>query len=219
MKENFINKKFNQLTIIEDLGRCPKWRKILVLCRCDCGKEKVLYLSHLKSGNTKSCGHYQKELPTTHGLSKTPEYRAYFGAKNRCENPNNNAYKDYGGRGIKFKFLSFEEFIGEVGLKPSEKYSIDRINNDGHYEIGNVKWSTSTEQNKNQRKRKPYTRETKEKIPKWSVDRQMALFYNISLQTVKRRMKDGWCDACLYRPIDIKWRCTHNWEELYLTCK
>jgi hypothetical protein len=84
----------------------------------------------------------------------TPEYAAYCCAKRRCDNPNDHAYKDYGGRDIKFLFESFEQFFAEVGPRPPGKhpsgralYSIHRINNDGHYEPGNVKWATDKEQN------------------------------------------------------------------------
>ena len=74
-------------------------------------------------------------------ISKTPEYRAFNGAKSRCNNSANPSYKNYGGRGIQFKFSSFEEFINHVGFRPSGNHSIDRINNNGHYEIGNVRWA------------------------------------------------------------------------------
>lgn len=83
----------------------------------------------------------------------TPEYRSYSGAKQRCTNPKAKRYQDYGGRGIEFRFTSFKEFITHVGLKPTPRHSLDRNNNDGHYEPGNVKWATPSEQNKNQRKR------------------------------------------------------------------
>lgn len=72
----------------------------------------------------------------------------YKGAKSRCTNPNTRQWHNYGGRGIKFKFNSFEEFLNELGPRPTG-YTLDRVNNDGHYEVGNVKWSTRQEQNRN----------------------------------------------------------------------
>lgn len=73
-------------------------------------------------------------------MSQTPEYKAYRGARYRCTRPTAQAWANYGGRGIKFNFNSFEEFIAEVGSRPTPRHQIDRINNDGHYEKGNVRW-------------------------------------------------------------------------------
>jgi hypothetical protein len=85
--------------------------------------------------------------------SGSPEYTAYVGARSRCSNPNTENWKHYGGRGIKFRFRSFEHFMSELGRKPGPEYSVDRINNDGHYEPGNVRWATPKEQANNQRRR------------------------------------------------------------------
>jgi hypothetical protein len=101
---------------------------------------------------------------TTHGKSRTPEYGAYLAAKARCMNILNDAYADYGGRGIEFRFTSFEQFFAEVGLRPSPAHSLDRKNNDGHYEPGNVRWATLSEQNNNQRKVRAIQNFTDEEI-------------------------------------------------------
>jgi hypothetical protein len=82
---------------------------------------------------------------------QTPEYRAYHHAKDRCNNSKDKGYPYYGGRGIEFRFKSFEEFITHIGLKPNPRLSLDRIKNDGHYEIGNVQWATRSQQTKNRR--------------------------------------------------------------------
>lgn len=79
----------------------------------------------------------------------TSEYNAYHSASQRCENPRNKAWKDYGGRGILFRFASFNQFIEHMGLKPRPDLSIDRINNDGHYEVGNCRWATDEQQANN----------------------------------------------------------------------
>lgn len=79
------------------------------------------------------------------------EYKAWKNARQRCRNVNRPDYKYYGGRGIEFKYTSFEEFLSDVGCKPNSTYKLDRIDNDGHYEIGNVKWSSPEESNQNRK--------------------------------------------------------------------
>lgn len=85
---------------------------------------------------------------------RSPEFGAYWNAMYRCTHPSAPRYRHYGGRGIEFRFSSFGEFYAEVGPRPSNKHSIDRINNDGHYEIGNVRWATQKQQVANSRPRK-----------------------------------------------------------------
>ncbi len=87
------------------------------------------------------------------GKTKSPEYRAWDAMKQRCLNPNAANYDDYGGRGITIyeSWLQFENFLADMGTKPEPKrgYSLDRIDNDGDYEPGNVRWATWSEQIKN----------------------------------------------------------------------
>jgi hypothetical protein len=90
----------------------------------------------------------------THGQTWpkiTPEYRAYIDAKSRCNNPNNSQFKNYGERGIEMRFKSFEEFFADIGPKPSPKLSLHRVNNDAHYERGNIIWADWTTQARNKR--------------------------------------------------------------------
>ena len=90
-----------------------------------------------------------------HGQSRkgqiTSEYRCWYHMKERCQNPKNQAFKNYGGRGIRVceAWQKFENFYKDMGPKPGAKYSIDRTNNDGNYEPGNCKWATWKEQNNN----------------------------------------------------------------------
>lgn len=85
-----------------------------------------------------------------HGMTGTPEHNAYISARQRCTNVWNPEWEDYGGRGIKFLFESFMQFYKELGPRPAGM-SLDRINNDGNYEPGNVRWATDIEQRHNQR--------------------------------------------------------------------
>lgn len=124
-------------------------------CRCACGAEVDVKLNALRTGNTKSCGCYMRELTQnlrrTHGMSKHPAYKSYKAAKTRCTNPRQRAWKHYGGRGIQFRLPEFDEFWEIMGASWFEGASIDRIDNNGHYEIGNVRWATDTQQGFNRR--------------------------------------------------------------------
>jgi hypothetical protein len=129
------------------------------LCACGCGEDSGVYAdSHPERGYLKGqprkFKHGHNAHVITHGMARhnhpTPEYRAYQAAKDRCTNPKNIGWKNYGGRGIKFLFTSFEQFFAELGLRPKGK-SLDRKNNNGHYKPGNVRWATKKEQQKNKR--------------------------------------------------------------------
>lgn len=159
---NIVGQKFGRLTVKQFVGhrRYPsgayetRW-----LCVCACGKELEVGRNNLRT--TKSCGCWHlenaKTLHLTHGQSRrgrmTPEYRSYSHAKARCENPTDHKYPYYGARGIEFRFVSFQEWYTELGGKPEPKrrYSVHRIDNDKHYEKGNVKWATGKEQMSNRR--------------------------------------------------------------------
>src|SRR6266481_6397494 len=125
------------------------------LCLCDCGNLSVVRGNRL-GGTTRSCGCIRRELCSIaslrHGGSGTVEYHAYHSALKHCRDENHPRYKDWGGRGIQFLFESFEQFFLELGPKPSAIYSLDRIDNDGNYESGNVRWATPKQQMNNQRK-------------------------------------------------------------------
>lgn len=126
--------------------------------RCDCGVEKVVSTNSLRCSRVRSCGHLRgvanRRRLTTHGGRHTPEYKAWCDLKARCENPNTPNFNNYGGRGIRVCEewrASFEAFLAHVGPRPSPKHSIDRKDNDGSYEPGNVRWVTPKQQARNKR--------------------------------------------------------------------
>ena len=138
---------FGRLTAIAPVER-TKESKIKWLCVCDCGTEHVAAVKMLSKGVTRSCGCRGNGR---HGMSYSPEYQAYSDMKKRVLNKSHKNYKDYGGRGIKINYKSFEEFYADVGKRLSPKHTIDRINNNGHYERGNCRWATWKEQHRNKR--------------------------------------------------------------------
>lgn len=144
---------------------------------------------------------YTKYINGTH----SPEYAAYNSAKARCTNSNHPNYKHYGQRGIRFLFSSFEEFIDEIGLRPSSLHSLDRENNDGHYEPGNVRWATPSEQANNRRTKLPrhkYFEYDTIRRTVWWWDK----FLGLPKGTVVNRIEAGFCSTCIYHKEE---KCFH----------
>lgn len=174
--------KFKRMTVIERKGRKS-------LCLCECGNEKEVWRRHLESGATKSCGCLQKERVRSK-LKKPEEQKAtrsiFSGMKSRCNDPNSRTFEFYGGRGIQVKYRNFEEFLDDVGLRPKGQ-SIERIDNQGHYEKGNCRWATTTEQSNNKRSNVKITLEGKTMtIAEWCREKE------IPDARVRWRLKQGW---------------------------
>lgn len=141
-----LGTKFGRLTVAEKLPH-SKWR-----CDCECGKSTIAYAGHLRAGARISCGCLIGKANRKHGMSHSSEYKAWDNARDRCKNPKNRKYPLYGGRGIKVCdrwISSFQNFIADMGNKPSPKHSLERANGNGNYEPGNCVWATAEEQNNN----------------------------------------------------------------------
>lgn len=153
---DLAGKQFGRWSVVRYLGESHWW------CRCDCGVEKAVSADVLKRGVSKSCGCLRVEMGRAHGArvklrhghgrgSGTAEYRIWSNMVSRCNNSRHASYLWYGARGIRVceRWLTFENFLADVGLRPSSKHSLDRIDVNGGYCPENVRWATATQQARN----------------------------------------------------------------------
>ena len=151
-----VGGKFGRWTVVRYAGKVKQYR--YWGCICDCGTERKVRQYALLAGKTRSCGCLANELTaarsTTHGKTKTPEYQAWISMLKRCYKPRTRAYQNYGGRGIRVCKRwrdSFENFLEDMGERPSAIHSLDRRDNDGDYTPSNCRWATVWVQNNNRR--------------------------------------------------------------------
>jgi hypothetical protein len=149
--------RYGRWLVLEDARKSTD----TVLCRCDCGTERMrLALGVKKITNSRSCGCLKSELTAkrngSHGLTGHPLYGTWLHMIHRCTRPDRPSWPDYGGRGIRVcdRWLGdagIANFIADMGPKPTTLHSLDRLDNDGDYEPGNCAWTTQREQSRNTR--------------------------------------------------------------------
>lgn len=188
--ENLIGQNFYDLIVVKFAGWSKLKNRCLWECFCKCGKVTIVNANSLKTGNTKSCGCRLKH----HGLYKTPEYEAWASIKKRCLCTTHHAYDRYGGRGIKICsrwIKSFENFLKDMGKRPSADQSIDRFPNpNGNYEPSNCRWATRTQQQRNRKDTKMLTHEgTTLSLPDWAERK------GIDRDLLGNRIRKGWTVA------------------------
>lgn len=165
-----VGQRFGRLLVTADAPPQTHARR-RVICRCDCGNEKLVLATHLRSGDVRSCGCLHKEqfvmmnrkraiLGASIAGKRTAEYRAWRKMIERCEDRSRHNYAAYGGRGISVCARwrhgedgqsGFSCFLADMGKRPSEFHSLDRREVNGNYEPGNCRWATDAEQRANKR--------------------------------------------------------------------
>lgn len=191
-----IDKRFGRLVILGLAGK-NKWRNYQWLCKCDCGKEIIATISNLRSEKTQSCGCLRKEIVmktmTVHGHFKnrkmTGIYNSWCHMIQRCTNPNNKRYKDYGGRGITIcdRWLKFENFNEDMGKSWKPGLMLERRKNELGYFKDNCHWATRKEQQRDRRNNRLITAFSKTQIMiEWAEET------GIPYQVIRWRLNNGW---------------------------
>lgn len=192
--EDLAGRRFGKLVAVSREMRVMPSGKSLGgwICRCDCGTEKWVPSTSLKSGHSRSCGCWRQQLPN-YGVSKDPLYPTWDAMRGRITKPSHVDYPNYGGRGLTIEpewvedFFAFRGWILEhIGPKPSATHTLDRIENSTGYLKGNLRWATPVEQQNNRRGNRMVTKDGETlTLKQWCV--RLGLQY----QTVKSRLNVG----------------------------
>lgn len=187
---------FGRLTALRLVGIkiTPKGKQTVWLCVCSCGETKTFTVGQLRSGNAQSCGCLHRDLMTSHGLSRSIEYRAWASMLQRCTNSRSTNYHRYGGRGIRVckRWLKFENFYKDMGPRPSLRHSIERKKNNKGYGPSNCKWATRIQQANNTRRNVYVVIDGRiQTIAEWTAEA------GLNRNTIQKRLKRGWSGAQL----------------------
>jgi hypothetical protein len=199
------------------IGGRPKTVKEKVLCRCQCGTERMICYQALRDGKTKSCGcmrsHYVSQSKIKHGKYGTPVYKRWADMLDRCSRKSHVSYPLYGGRGIKVckRWHQFKNFYKDMGDVPEGK-TLDRIDSDGDYKPSNCRWATMVEQQNNKRSNRVVEFEGKaQTVAEWSREK------GVNATTIFARLRRGETDESLFRKYDPHHWIEHNGEVKTLT--
>lgn len=191
--EKYVGNTFGNLTVLsvdKIYLAGDKWKSAFyVSCRCGINKKVLAADVIRKKRGILSCGCFRLDAVTKHGKCKTPEYPIWTAMRDRCKNPNNKFYDRYGGRGISIcsRWDDYEIFLNDMGRRPSNKHSLDRIDNNGNYCPENCRWATIKEQAHNTSRSiiLQYRGERKTMF-------ELADEYKIGRHTLGTRLKRGW---------------------------
>lgn len=197
-----LGERYGRATVLKEVVPSPFLRRQerTFQCQCDCGNIFNATGINLRRGHTQSCGCLQRENTvkalSTHGAAsmhvqagKAKVYNLWLRIRQRCNNPQDKSYSNYGGRGISVckEWEDFETFFAYIGFPPSKDHSIDRIDNEGNYEPGNVRWATPKEQANNTRKNIYLTYKNKtQTLAQWAVE------LNLPYAAILARLRRGW---------------------------
>jgi hypothetical protein len=208
--ESLKKRDFKYLSVIEEIE--PIISKSgtthrMVLCQCKCGKTTVVRVELIAREGNSSCGCHRKEFYTrprekgkTNKTRNLPEYHTWRTMKDRCLNPNNHNYKGYGGRGITVSSEwaeSFDRFLLDMGKRPSDKHSLDRIDNEKGYNKENCRWADTYQQSTNKRNNRFFEFNGQSMcLQEWSRK------IGISQTSLWRRFNKGWSvEKALTTPV------------------
>jgi hypothetical protein len=186
-KKHEVGKRYGSWLVVEDLGH--EEGRSWVLCRCDCGNAAKIAATTLRSGKTQRCMRCRNARIPRHGGWGTPEYTTWTAMRARCRNPNRRVFRLYGGRGITVceRWDDYAAFIEDMGPRPSDKHTLERIDNDGGYSPENCRWALSAEQQSNKRTNRWIEFEGERRTLE-----QWALRLGIDPHALSSRIAHGW---------------------------
>jgi len=190
-----IGQRFGRWEVLDNTVKHNK--HFAALCRCECGAEGIVRIAKLLLGKSQSCGCLRNDNLTTHGHTANAirvdshEYWIWNSMVQRCTNPKNAGYMNYGGRGIGLdpRWSVFENFFADMGRRPTIWHSVERIKNEEGYNQDNCRWATRKDQNRNKRNNRFITAGGVTKcLMEWAED------LGGSHATIIMRIKNGWTE-------------------------
>ncbi len=192
---DLTGKQFSRLTVLS-YANYGRWN-----CKCECGSETIVRTERLHNGHTRSCGCLHRDSRFKHGQSKTKLHSVWISMRSRCNNLNDQAYHNYGGRGIRCceRWNDFALFIQDMGERP-EGLQLDRIDNNGPYSPENCRWALQKRNLNNKRTNRPVTLgDRTQNLAQWAEELGM---HNA---TLTNRLNRGWTvERALTEPVNRK---------------